>query len=259
MLRSALIRFNRARCWHRRVRVGPDRLRATSLDRLIYLWKWRWLGHRGAEATFLKTHLKPGMHVVDAGANLGAYSHFFAQCVGPTGRVTAFEPDPLLFSALAGNARANGRPQIQPHCIALGESSGHAQLTSGGFNSGDNRLAPCESIGEPGFEIPVTTLDDFLGGTKVDFIKMDIQGWELHALRGMTRTLAANPHLQLYLELWPHGLFRAGGSPEELFEVLTRHGFHFQVRLEGIQLSSLDFSALGRRSFWFTDIYAWRP
>ncbi len=259
MLFSALIRFNRARCWHWRVRAGPDRLRATSLDRLVYLWRWRWLGRRGAEATFLKAHLKPGMQVVDAGANLGAYSHLFAQCVGPDGRVIAFEPDPRLFTALVGNARANGRQQIQPHCIALGESSGQAELKSGGLNSGDNQLAPPESSDGSGVMIPVTTLDEFLNGATVDFIKMDIQGWEVHALRGMTRTLAANPHLQLYLELWPYGLFRAGSSPKELFEALTERGFLFEVRLQGAAPSSLDFLALGRRRYWFTDIYAWRP
>jgi FkbM family methyltransferase len=259
MSTSALVRFNRAACWHRQVRVGPDRLRATSLDRLIYLWRWRWLGRRSAEAKFLQSRLEPGMHVIDAGANLGAYSHFFAHCVGPNGRVTSFEPDRLLFEALTSNAQANGLRQIKAHCVALGASSGHAQLKSGGLNSGDNQLVHASASSGLGFEIPVTTLDEFLQGESVEFIKMDVQGWEVQALQGMTQTLAANPRLQLYLELWPHGLVRTGSSAGELLAFLRAQGFEVQIGLGEYEEASLNFVALSRRYYWFTDVYAWKP
>jgi FkbM family methyltransferase len=259
MLAAALVRFNRAPFWHRRVRIGPDRLSATSLDRLIYLWRWRCLGRHSAEAAFLGSRLKPGMHVIDAGANLGAYSHFFAHCVGPAGRVSSFEPDPRLFTALASNARDNGLAQIHPQRLALGESAGEARLNSNALNSGDNRLIPAEGAKGTGLGISVTTLDQFLQGAPADFVKMDIQGWEVHALRGMTQTLAANPRLQLYIELWPYGLLQAGSSSEELLQFLTRQGFRMEAGLGKTSLTALDFSALSRRSYWFTDIYAWRP
>jgi FkbM family methyltransferase len=265
MLVSALTKFNHARCWRRRVRIGPDRLRATSLDRLVYLWRWKWLESRNAEVAFLRSKLRPAGCVVDAGANLGAYSHLFARGVGAAGRVIAFEPDPLLFAALAANASGNGLAQIQPQRLALGDRSGSGHLRRARLNSGDNRLS-VPAVGGPGCETTITTLDEFLDGQAVDFIKMDIQGWELHALRGMTRTLAQNRNVQLYLEFWPHGLAQAGSSPEELLAFLGEHGFQFEARPGDPSLASPDLlrsagrkaSLTGNRS-WFVDVYAWRP
>jgi FkbM family methyltransferase len=258
MFAPVVSRFNRASLWHRRVRIEADLLRATSFDRLVYLWRWRWLESRSAETAFIRSLLRPGMRVVDAGANLGAYAHLFARCVGPTGRVTAFEPDPTLFAALETNARNNQLPQLQAHRLALGAHAGRAKLNHGFFNSGDNRLAAPDVTTGTGLEITVTTLDDFLDGTPVDFIKIDVQGWEEHALRGMVRTLAANPHVQLYLELWPHGLCNIGSSPASLLALLTEMGFQFEIRPGNQAPSSLDFAALARRYYWFADIYAWR-
>ncbi len=265
MLVSALAKFNHARCWHRLVRVGPDRLRATSLDRLVYLWRWKWLESRDAEVAFLRSKLRPSGRVVDAGANLGAYSHLFARGVGLAGRVISFEPDPVLFAALAANASGNGLAQIQPQRLALGDHSGSGHLQRAHLNSGDNRLS-VTTAGGPGGETTITTLDEFLGGQAVDFIKMDIQGWELHALRGMTRTLAANRDVQLYIEFWPHGLAQAGSSPEELLAFLEEHGFRFEARPEDPAYGTAELlRAAGRKAlstgsrYWFVDLYAWRP
>lgn len=258
MFASFVSRFNRASLWHRRVRIEDDVLRATSLDRLVYLWRWRWLESRTPETAFLRSLLRPGMRVVDAGANLGAYAHMFARCVGPTGRVISFEPDPTLFTALADSVRENQLVQLEPQRLALGAHAGVAKLNHGFFNSGDNRLAAPDVTTGTGLEIKVTTLDDFLNGAPVDFIKIDVQGWEEHALRGMTRTLAANPNIQLYLELWPHGLCNIGSSPAALLALLTELGFQFEIRPGNQAPASLDFAALARRYYWYADIYAWR-
>ena len=60
-------------------------------------------------------------------------------------------------------------------------------------------------------------LDDyFKPGERVDLIKMDIQGYELHALRGANRVLADNPDIKLLLEFWPYGLKQAGANWVEL-------------------------------------------
>jgi len=265
MLASTLARLNHAAIWHRSLRVGQDRLRATSLDRLVYLCRWRWLESRNGELSFLRSLLRPGMQVVDAGANLGAYSHLFARSVGPQGRVIAFEPDPLLFAALVANAKINRLAQIQPHQLALGDRPGTGRLRSALLNSGDNRLS-AGVAGSKGIETKIVTLDEFLAGKPVDFIKLDIQGWELHALRGMVRTLAENPGVRLYLELWPYGLAQAGSSSDELLAFLTEHGFEFEGRPGGspqAPAALLKTSARGARqagrASWFMDIHAWRP
>lgn len=244
-LAGAFIRFNHARLWHRHVRIGPDRLFAPSLDRLVYLWRHKFFAAGSAEAKFLQDCVRPGMHVIDAGANVGAYAHLFARAVGPTGRVTAFEPDPVLFAALEASARANGLTQLHPERIALGSEPGRGRLNQGLFNSGDNRLAASPGHATAGsVDTPIVTLDKFVNGRPVDFIKMDIQGWEMNALRGMTRTLDANPRLQLYIELWPHGLQAAGSSPPELFALLAAHGFICEIRPGNPAPASVDFAAL---------------
>jgi hypothetical protein len=71
-------------------------------------------------------------------------------------------------------------------------------------------------------QIEMVALDDyFKPGQRVDFIKMDIQGYELHALRGAGRVLADNPAAKLLLEFWPYGLKQAGTNWVELIDALT--------------------------------------
>jgi hypothetical protein len=67
----------------------------------------------------------------------------------------------------------------------------------------------------------MVALDDyFKPGQRVDFIKMDLQGYELHALRGAGRVLADNPQAKLLVEVWPYGLKQAGANWVELIDAL---------------------------------------
>ena len=73
-------------------------------------------------------------------------------------------------------------------------------------------------------------LDDyFKPGERVDAIKMDIQGYDLHPLRGAKRVLQENPCVQLLLELWPSGLEQAGDNWEELVEMLNGLGMNLSL------------------------------
>jgi hypothetical protein len=92
------------------------------------------------------------------------------------------------------------------------------------INSGDNRLSASPAHPEE-VQVRVARLDDVLPSVRVDFIKMDVQGWEAEVLRGMKQTLESNPGLLMYFEYWPHGLRRAGEHPLTLFEILRQSGF----------------------------------
>ena len=105
--RSLLAGLNRLPLWRCRVRVWGFTLTPPTFDRWLYLWMHR-LGRMGRDdVAFLKRAIQPGMHIADIGANLGLYSLLLARCVGPAGRVFAFEPDPTMAGALAANVAAN--------------------------------------------------------------------------------------------------------------------------------------------------------
>lgn len=260
LLDRAIRSLNYSAVWRHSVRVGPDRLHAPSLDRLVYLWLHKLRYRRNGDLAFLRQCLRPGMHVVDVGANVGLYSHLFAWAVGPGGRVTAFEPDPVLCAAAETSIRANRLSNITVHRIALGDKPGCGHLNRGFFNSGDNRLmadgqGPVEANA---IDAQVCALDDVLDDGPVDFVKIDVQGGEVNVLRGMAKTIEANPRLQLFVELWPFGLRAAGTSTQELFDLVAAYGFKADLVGHSGRSDTIDFEAMSKRMYWSTDIHASR-
>jgi FkbM family methyltransferase len=167
------------------------------------------------------------MTVVDVGANLGLYTLFMAGLVGPTGRVIAFEPDPDLVALLRGNCAVNAAANVEAHGAALGSTPGRLFLNRIMLNSGNNHLgAQGRSALRQPLEVEVAAFDSLLPGVRPDFVKIDVQGWELKVLRGMEGTLkGADP--VIYLEFWPEGLKRAGDTPRELFSFTRDLGLQF--------------------------------
>lgn len=174
-----------------------------------------------AERQLLRQILIPGNVAVDAGANIGIYSQFLARCVGPAGVVYSFEPAPENFERL--RAAARGFPNMHILQAAVGERSGKAELYLSDTLNVDHRTYVTHNFARRALQIEMVALDDYFStDQRVDLIKMDIQGYELHALRGAGRVLADNPAAKLLLELWPYGLKQAGTNWVELIDALTR-------------------------------------
>ena len=177
-----------------------------------------------AERRLLVRQLSTGSVVVDAGANIGVYSRFLSQCVGPEGVVHSFEPSPENFTHLC--ALVSDRPSVHVNQLAVGDKTGESLLYLSDDLNVDHRAYPTAGETRKAVAIRTTALDDyFKPGARVDFIKMDIQGYELHALRGAKRVLEDNPKIELLLEFWPFGLQQAGGSAEALIIFLRNEGF----------------------------------
>ena len=171
------------------------------------------------ERRLLKAILSAGDVVVDAGANIGVYSQFLSRCVGATGVVHSFEPSPENFKRLESATRKLGNVRLRQ--AAVGESSGTSKLYLSDKLNVDHRAYASEGDSRRAVPIDIIALDDYFNpGQRIDLIKMDIQGYELHALRGANRVLADNPAAKLLLEFWPYGLEQAGANWLELIDTL---------------------------------------
>jgi FkbM family methyltransferase len=209
-----------------------------------------------AERQLLKRVLSAGDVVVDAGANIGIYSQFLARCVGATGIVHSFEPSPENFKHLQSATHKLANVRLSQ--AALGECSGRSRLYLSDRLNVDHRTYMTEEESRRAVEIDIVALDDyFKPGQRVDLIKMDIQGYELHALRGASRVLGDNPKAKLLLELWPYGLKQAGATCAELLETLQKNNMAvFQVTKHG----PVPFvpSSVRESPEWYVNLFAWR-
>ena len=187
-----------------------------------------------AERRLLREVLFPGAVTVDAGANIGIYSRFLARCVGSAGAVYSFEPAPENFKRLCAATRRFSNVHVSQ--AAIGERSGHSELYLSDKLNVDHRSYSAERAERRVVQIEMIALDEyFKPGQRVDLIKMDIQGYELHALRGAGRVLADNPGLKLLVELWPYGLKQAGTNWIELVDALTDKNMRvYEITMRGL-------------------------
>ena len=254
---NAIAGVNVLPLWKWKLRVWDFDFVAPSLDRLaaLFLHKFALMGK--PEKLFFEQKLKPGMNVVDIGANQGLYSLMFSRLVGETGTVIAFEPEPDMFAALETNISANSVSNVEHHRLALGSKSGEAMLSRSLLNGGDNRLSSGDSDTTSMKKlVRVVTLDEIAGERKIDFIKMDVQGWEWEAIRGMEATLRRNPTIGVHFEFWPAGLRRSGCEPLELLQFLSQQGFQIYRGETLIQDFRLLLNELSKEQF--VNLYAQR-
>jgi FkbM family methyltransferase len=224
MISSLLYNLNHAPLWRREISVWDRRMRAASLDRVVALslHRFGWMGHD--EAILLRKLVRSGMHVVDVGANIGLYSLLLADLVGQSGSVLAFEPEPNLFAILDENCVSNNATNVMPFQCALGRVKRVASFHRSAFNSGNNRLGQA-SMGDETVEIRVERFDDLVPDSQPDFIKIDVQGYELAALYGMERALSDSPNVRILFEFSPAALRKAKTAPDLLLEFFRARGF----------------------------------
>lgn len=136
---------------------------------------------------------RPGDVAIDIGGNLGEWMAPLAATVGGEGRVYVFEPVPVLAEALARTTRINRfTATVEVVASAAAEATGKAAFNSTMAAGGDGALSGLSSGG--GETVPTITLDDFTmerGLSRIDLIKIDVEGAERRVLEGARKTLAA--------------------------------------------------------------------
>ena len=175
--------------------------------------------------TLCKLLAKPGQTIFEIGANIGTDTMNMAALVGPTGRVVAVEPGAACAAKLRARVEGNHLSQVTVVQQAAAEAPGRFSLQPGlGQNSGMAFLSPVSS--DTDRETIETTTIDVLAGTHgaPQFIWMDIEGFELRALRGGTEVLrSARPFI--YTEVDRGHLERAGDSLEAFESFVDERGY----------------------------------
>lgn len=161
---------------------------------------------------FIWRNVRPGQVALDLGANHGYYSILLADLVGESGLVHAFEPNPRMVELLTDNAAVNGFwHTIRVHDAAVGEHPLAAAplLVPVKDPKNAHMLASAEEASEPRdparqeiHEVRVVPLDTAIDG-RVDFVKMDIEGGEDGAWRGMQGLIARSPEIGILMEFNP--------------------------------------------------------
>jgi FkbM family methyltransferase len=199
--------------------VDGVRLAGVELAQLHYVRELREQGRERTLVRLLAAAVPPGGHVLEGGAHLGYVTVHAARATGPTGRVFVFEPNAAVHDVLLKNVAVNGvAPQVQLHGSALGANARRARF----YASGDTSSLFAAGADAAWIDVEVVRGDDAVEGS-VDVIKLDVEGAELDALRGMERLVGGAR--TIFLELHPELLGRAGTSSAELLEWLAAHGF----------------------------------
>jgi FkbM family methyltransferase len=203
--------------------------------------------------------LKEGMTVMDVGANVGMYSLLAARVVGPTGKVYAFEPVPDTFARLQEHITMNGLTHVVPISIALSDSNGTVKISVARNGRSSLFLHTTSDF----IEVPMETLDSFIashGIEEVHAIKVDVEGSEMHVVRGMRQLLSRSDKPLLMFEINPSTLAAAGTTAEELFNAIVSYGYAGHVIRKGqiIPVESIVNPTRQGKGFYFDD-YLFKP
>ncbi|HJZ49488.1 MAG TPA: FkbM family methyltransferase [Roseiflexaceae bacterium] len=227
--------------WHLRARLGP-RYRAAILpldaaprvellvpdvteEYELYLYRAPLLE---AEFFYLRHLIAPGMRVLNVGANIGIYALAFAQLVGPSGEVYAFEPAAETFGHLVANLHWNQQRNLignNLHChqLAIADVSGMMRLYE--YSNHLQRSIVAQKPDQPFQEVHAVSLDSWLGRQGIDHVDLlwiDVEGAEELVLQGAAGLLDSPAAPVVVCEL-----NKKFGSPQQIWNLLARHGYRF--------------------------------
>jgi len=167
--------------------------------------------------------LERGGTFLDVGANYGLLSFGLAGRHGDRVGFHLFEPNPKLLGAIERTAKLYPSMRLTLNPVAIGEEDGAVRFFFDACQSGASHI----SEGEGDTEVRCLRIDTYLherGIERVDMLKLDVEGYELHALRGAAEALKAKAIRAVYFEYFEKWLLRVG-PPRELIEFLDQCGY----------------------------------
>ncbi|MDQ6698582.1 MAG: FkbM family methyltransferase [Acidobacteriota bacterium] len=182
----------------------------------------------------LLPNLSDGAVFLDVGAHIGYFSMKAAPRVGRTGRVLAFEPNPETLKLLRDNVAANHAANITVEPIACTDREQQLTLyASAGFNTGMSSLSRENADitykeAPRAYSVRGRPIDDVVQDrklTRVDAVKIDVEGAEVSVLRGAVETLKRF-HPKLVVEIVPEQLAGFKTTPDDLIAIVRNAGYN---------------------------------
>jgi len=202
-----------------------------------------WYGYYEKElGDLLKKIVKPGAVFVDLGANIGYFSLLVANN-SPSAKVISFEPVAGLFQNMNDNISLNNIKNILTVNAAAGEINEEKELfVSAPDNLGMSSFHQPENYSGKKERVKVVAIDDWFkisGLPRIDVIKLDIEGSELTALKGMKEVLQKQQPV-LIVEVNPETLSMFNLKPSDIYDYLKQLNFEGFLILEGAKLEHLN-------------------
>ena len=187
-----------------------------------------------------REELKPGMVLLEIGANIGYYTLIALQHLGPKGSVVALEPSPVNVDSLSENLRLNDvadKVRVLPYAAGREPS----KLTFYEMPSGNLNTLVKEAFDEftpkSVYDVEVLPVDELVSreGLRIDYFRMDVEGYETEVIEGMVDTLTRpDGPVGGFIEVHSEFLCRSGSSGRAFVERMFELGYKIKVsRFEG--------------------------
>jgi FkbM family methyltransferase len=220
------------------IHFGPNLVFDLNLRDLDEFATWFLQFQPPALGPLLDRVLRRGDGFVDVGANIGIYSCWAARIVGSSGWVHAFEPIPSTFEVLRHHVEQNRLGDtVRVTRAAVGDRPGTMTLYKIAGASGLTSPYPREPSSQA-IEVPVVTIDSQVtGGSRPRLIKVDVEGFEQHVLRGMSGLLSSDSPPIVAMELSDRQLRSAGSSVEALLADVKGLGYGtWRITTRGVRM-----------------------
>lgn len=221
-----------------------SRLKVYSKDTYLGLFLSVKKSYEPIQTKLLLEELKEGNNFFDVGANVGYYSVLASKKVGASGKVFSFEPDKENLALLHENVMLNELNNIKVFDLALGITEGLIDFKSSKNHKGISAVTVSEE--ERGdYKVNITTLDSFVlqnSITNIDFIKIDVEGYEMNVLNGGKNVLSNSVNTKMFVELNPQSLRKVGHTCAELIGLIESLGFNVVSILDDVGLKTVPYS-----------------
>ena len=186
--------------------------------------------HEPLNTKLLGNYLKKGMVCLDVGANIGYYTILESKIIGNEGKVIAIEPSPINFPLLKKNLEREKLDNVETFCLAGGNTDGSLKF----LLDRQSNLSRILKEGEKSkssdtiVDVPVKKLDNFVDELKlekIDFLRMDVEGYEYYIYKGFRKSLRKfKPMIQMEF----HCMLMGKEKTRELLNMLKEDGYEME-------------------------------